>query len=446
MTKTIKLALVAAIAMGGTSAFATNGDNLISTGTQSRAMGGVGIAKSFGAESGLSNPALLSSVKNSEVAGSLTFFMPDVAAGSNVQSNAGAALQGAVGMTVPITSANSDADFSIIPEIAFASRINDNLVYGFSLTGTAGMGVDYSSTTFTPTDPGNGVFQMKTELALLKVAIPFAYQMDGLSLGVSPILQYGTLQMSHQTFTGPLASPKSSDTSFGYEVGASYDFNAVGVDGLTIGAVYKSELAMTYDNTISGSLLAFGMAPGFTQPGVTPITSGDNLDQPAEMGIGISYAMGQSTIALDYRNVAWGEAAGYSDFGWEDQDIISVGYEYATSTWAVRVGYNYAESPIKEQDGNTYGGAVKNFFNLAGFPGIVESHFTLGGGYAIDKKLTLDAAVVYAAEVSESFNTNGLAAAAYAFGGGTSPQNVGASSIDVTHSQLGITLGLNYKF
>ena len=206
---------------------------------------------------------------------------------------------------------------------------------------------------------------------------------------------------------------------------------------------------MTYDDVISKSIAAFGLAPGATQPGATSITSGDKLDQPAEMGIGVSYTMGESTIALDYRKVAWGDATGYADFGWEDQDVISVGYEYATSTWALRAGYNYAKSPIAEQNGNTYTGAVQNFFNLAGFPGVVESHFTIGGGYAIDKKLTLDAAIVYAAEVTESFNTNALAGAAYVAGNNGSQvgaQNVGASSVDVIHSQLGVTLGLNYKF
>jgi len=48
MKKTIKLAVVAALALGATSAFATNGDVMIGQGAKSRAMGGVGIAKAFG--------------------------------------------------------------------------------------------------------------------------------------------------------------------------------------------------------------------------------------------------------------------------------------------------------------------------------------------------------------------------------------------------------------
>jgi len=443
MTKSIKLALVAAMAMGATSAFATNGDNLISTGAKARGMGGVGIATTFGAESGLSNPALLSAVEKSEVAGSLTFFMPDVSFASDAGSVAFGAPTG-----LP-TAGDSSADFSIIPEIAFAQRLDDNIVYGFSLTGTAGMGVDYTSN-LQGTATDNGSFEMKTELQLLKVAIPVSYELNGLSLGLAPIMQYGTLQMSHQTLAGPLASPKSSDTSFGYEIGATYDFKDAGVEGLTLGAVYKSKLEMTYDDTIATSTAAFGVDAAGGMPGA--ITSGDNLDQPAEIGIGASYTMGESTIALDYRNVAWSDAAGYGDFGWEDQDIVAIGYEYATNDWALRVGYNHASSPIAEQDGSandptgaTYVGAVKNFFNLAGFPGIVESHYTIGGSYSINKDLTFDAAVVYAAEVTNEFDTTGMTQGIIQNLGGT-PTGTEASSAEVTHSQLGVTVGLSYTF
>ena len=450
MTKTIKLALVAAMAMGSTSAFATNGDNLIATGAKARGMGGVGIAKAFGSQSSLANPALLNSVKKSEVSGSVTMFMPDVETGSNAASNS------QTGTVNPIVTQASDADQSFIPEISYATRIDEKMVVGFSLTGTAGMGVDYDDAAFgTPAD--NGVFRMKTELALLKVAVPFSYQVDNsLTLGVAPILQYGTLQMSHIIDTSAPGTPPvpadfvlldngaSSDTSLGFELGVAYDMKEVGVEGLTLGAVYKSELAMTYDDTISSSIAAFGLSPAALAPGATAITSGDDLAQPAEFGIGASYTMGENTVSLDYKNVAWGSAAGYSDFGWEDQDIVAIGYEYAAPQWALRVGYNHASSPIAEQDGGTYTGAVQNFFNQAGFPGIVESHFTIGGSFDVSDALALDISAVYADEVSDSFDTSAMTAA-FQQGAGGAPTGT-PSSIETTHSQFGLSIGATYKF
>ena len=405
MRKTIKLAVVAALALGATSAFATNGDNLIATGAKARAMGGVGVATSFGAESALANPALLSTVKSSEFSGSVTAFMPDV----SIKGNYG----GAGAFT------DSDADFSLIPEIAYASRIDANLVYGVSVTGTAGMGVDLDNKN-TPM-----AAQMTSELALMKVSIPVSYQMGELALGFAPILQYGTLMVKNMAVP---SGPEDSDTGFGYELGLSYEVDK----GVTIGAVYKSEIAMTYKNVLSQSINAFGAGPGTTNT-TAPIMSGDKLDQPAEYGVGVSYVSGANTIAADYRRVEWGSATGYADFAWDDQDIFSIGYEYATKGWALRAGYNYAKSPISEQSVTgtaQYTAAVQNFFNLSGFPGVVESHYTFGGGYNMSDDLSIDCAVVYAAEEKNTYNTNA---------------GLGADA-SVVHSQLGVTVGATYKF
>lgn len=424
MKNTIKLAVVAALALGATSAFATNGDQMIGQGAKSRAMGGVGIAKSFGAESALANPANLNSTKDMEVTVAATVFMPSVAFKSD-------ALKYAQGNTGTISYADSASDLSVIPEVYYSARITERLVLGFAVAGTAGMGVDYSDTAFnygtTGTDGGNGSFQMKTNLQLLKVAVPLSYQIDGFTFGAAAIMQYGTLEMSHQYQTGltpPTAfalidNGKSSDTGYGLELGATYT-----TGGLTLGAVYKSAIKMTYDNTIQSSLEKF--------QATTFITSGDTLEQPEEIGAGISYEMSGNTLSAEVKRLKWGSAAGYSDFGWEDQDIYALGYEYAAKSWAVRAGYNYAKSPISEQDGTTPQGAVKNFFNLAGFPGVVDTHYTLGGGIALGDFI-IDCAFVYAPEVTNSYDITAMPAGP-------------STTADVTHSQMGVTIAGTYRF
>jgi long-chain fatty acid transport protein len=336
MRKTIKLAVVAALALGTTSAFATNGDVMIGQGAKSRSMGGVGIAKSFGAESGLANPAMIASVEKSEATLVVTAFAPSVAFSSNAMANT----MVAPGTQVNVQSADSAANFSVIPEIAYATRLNSNTVIGLSVSGTAGMGTDYDATAFgTATD--NGSFRMKTNLALLKVAVPVSYQIDGFTMGMAGILQYGTLQMTHMVNNGTGMVLRNddigADVGYGVEFGASYDMKNIGAKGLTLAAVYKSKIGMTYKNTISTSVTAFGGAA------MTGVNSGDNLDQPEERGVGMSYEMSGNTISFDYKNIAWGDAAGYKDFGWENQDVYAVGYEYADKSFAVRLGYNYAK-------------------------------------------------------------------------------------------------------
>jgi len=408
MKKTIKLAVVAALALGATSAFATNGALMIGQGAKSRSMGGVGIATAFGAQSAIANPANISSTTDSEATLAVTVFTPDVSFKSGYN--------GATG-----DYKKSGADLSVIPEIYYSKRLSDKLVVGLAIAGTAGMGVDYDNDIIgAPGAAGptsSGTDRMKTALSILKVVAPISYTTGGLTLGAAGVFQYGTLEMSHGTSAGFLDNGPASDVGYGLELGATYTKG-----GLTLGAVYKSKISMIYADTISTSLTAFG----------STITSGDKLDQPEERGVGISYTMGANTIAADYKKILWADASGYSDFGWEDQDVYSVGYEYATASWALRAGYNYAKSPISDLSaaGTDYQGSVKNFMVLAGFPGVVETHYTFGAGYNVTDSMSLNAAVVYAPEVTNTYALTG---------------NLGAEA-SVKHSQTGITIAATYTY
>jgi len=283
------------------------------------------------------------------------------------------------------------------------------------------MGTDYKNAPATA-----GAFKMQSALSIAKLSIPVAYTAGDLTVAVAPVFQYSTLKLNYNN--GVQDSDNKEDSSFGLggTVGLAYD-----VGNLTLGALYKSKIEATYDGNIANALRDFGM---------TTITSGDKLDQPAELGIGAAYKMGNSTFAADLKSVKWADAAGYRDFGWENQTVYSLGYQYQAPTWAIRAGYNYGKSPIVEQDGSTGDGAKTNFFNLAGFPAIVESHYTLGGDYSISDSFDLSLAYVYSPEVSETFSTAGGQA-------GTSEQFQGAgSTATVKHSQQAITLGATYKF
>ena len=137
--------------------------------------------------------------------------------------------------------------------------------------------------------------------------------------------------------------------------------------------------------------------------------------------------------------------------------VYALGYEYAAKKWAVRLGYNYAKSPIAEQDGSkgitnpangadNFSGAVKNFFNLSGFPGIVETHYTIGGGYNISDSLAIDGSFIYVPEVSASFDTSAMTEGLALGAGNGAAATTGASTADVTHSQMALTLAMSYKF
>lgn len=392
MKRSIKLAVAAAVALSTTSAFATNGDHLIGLGAKARGMGGVGIGMSHGAESALANPAMITSVEGTEVSFGGTIFMPDV----------------------EYNGVKSDADLSVIPEVAIASKGSDNFYWGVGMFGTAGMGVDYRKDT-TP-----ATMDMVTNLQLMQFAVPLAFKTNGFSIGVAPVLQYGSLDINyiHPMDGSTVGAGVAQDLGFGYNIGVGFEMN-----GLTLGASYKSSIDMEYDGQLSSATTPFAAMSVFPAP------MPDDLEQPAEIGVGASYTMQGHTLAVDYKRIKWSDAKGYKDFGWDDQDVFMVGYQYAQDNWALRAGFNHGSSPISEQAfGSTGAGAAMNMFNLLGFPATVQNHYTIGGSYAFSRMVSADLAYTYAAEEEDSY-ANVL--------GGTST---------VKHSQNGVSMQLNFNF
>ena len=449
MTKTIKLALVAAMAMGATSAFATNGDVLIGIGAKARGMGGVGIGMSHGAESAHMNPALITSIKgNNEISFGGTLFMPDLQTTNSLfgPDGAGGYAQG------PVTTADSDADTFVIPSVSLATKINDNWYWGLGMWGTGGLGVDYRDTA--ESTLGGSHMSMVTSLQLMQFGVPLAYTNNGMTIGVTPIIQYGALDINYEN---PMAGDAtvgagvSDDIAFGFNVGLAYETN-----GFTIGAVYKSEIEMDFEdvlqNAISpmlqanpGSVAAYGAGMFPFEPTSSEYTN-SKLSSPEEYGIGVSYTTGGHTLAVDYKLINWEDAETYKDFGWEDQDVIAIGYEYATDTWAVRCGYQYAESAVQDNkdkglalDGQFQAAGnyspmtgqplnLTNTFNLLGFPGTQESHVTIGGTYAFNETLSMDIAAVFALENTESAT------------------NFSGVEISTDHSEDSYSIQINYNF
>jgi long-chain fatty acid transport protein len=402
MKRSIKIAVAAAMALSTTSVFATNGDHLIGLGAKARGMGGIGIGMSHGAESALANPAMITSVKGTEISFGGTIFMP------NVKTDLGTGEGGY----------DSTADLSVIPEVAIAQNAGNGFYWGIGMYGTAGMGTDYRNANTAGMAYNN--FKMVTNLQLMQFAVPLAYKSEGFSIGIAPVLQYGSLDINYD---GSTTQGVAQDLGMGYNIGVAYEMGA-----LTLGASYKSAIDMEYKGQISTAMGDFTGMMGFPNPGIA-----DNLEQPAEMGIGASYAVNGHTVAVDYKKIKWSDAKGYKNFGWDDQDVFVVGYQYAQDNWALRAGYNYAKSPIKDQMTTN---PLANTFNLLGFPATIESHYTVGASYGFTKMTSVDLAYMYAPEVKDTF-TSAL------------PDGLGGfymGDITTKHSQSSISAQLNFNF
>ena len=413
-----KLILISTLT--STMLLATNGDHLISVGTKSRGMGGAGMAVSHCAESTLHNPALITCTKGTSISFGGTLFMPDMSA-----------KMGQAG------SHDSDADMSIIPGVAISHKLNENWYLGIGMWGTAGMGVDYRDASQSQTDSGN--MQMVSNLQLMQFAPSLAYSTGTFGVAVTPVIQYGALDMNYQGFDGSnVGDGVAQDLGYGVNVGGYYDL----VNGLTLGAVYKSKIDMEYKNQLSTA------TKPFVDFGIFPEAMDDHLEQPAEIGVGIGYEKDKHTVAFDYKKVKWGDAKGYKDFGWEDQNVYALGYQYKDDKWRLRLGYNYAKQPISEAPSGpavipagSYaqaGGNALNLFNLLGFPATSEKHYTLGGGYEFSDNFYVDLAYVYAPKTTTTMNTIT----------GLNPQTgdmyTGESTVE--HSESSLSFQLSYRF
>lgn len=399
-------------------AFATNGTNMTGVGAQSVAMGGTGVAAYYGAENVIVNPAMIGKGTGTEFAFGGTLFKP------NVQNN---------GLGGGNDYATSSGDTYMIPAISLSSRINDSWSFGLGMYGTSGMGVDYKNKT---TGGFGTLLDAQTTLQIMRIVPTVAYNTKNAGVGFSPIIQYGALDINYRNDLAAgknVGSGMSSDLGMGFSLGGYFDV----AKNFTLGASYSSEIEMKYKNQLSTASADF--AP-FLANG--PFV--DKLAQPAEIKVGAAYTMGNIMLTGDFKQIRWGEAKGYKDFGWEDQNVISLGLKYSGNRYWLGIGYNKADNPIKNFNGNlamggTTDGAVKNMFNNMFFPAITEQHFSVGGGYDITKNVSLEGAIMYAPEVSVTADTSALTQALN--------QSLAATSSNTTkHSQMAYTIQAKYKF
>ncbi len=391
-------------------AFATNGTNMTGVGAQSVALGGTGVAAYYGAENVIINPAMIGKGTGTEFTFGGTLFKPAVS------NNGGGTTQ-----------TNSDADTNVIPSIALSSRINNNLSFGIGAFGTSGMGVDYRSATNT------GLMKAQTALQIMRFVPTLAYNTSNLGIGASAIVQYGALDINYVPGANGIGSGMASDLGYGFSLGGYYDLTKQ----LTFAASYTSAINMNYKGQLSTASNYF-----VTQGGMVSAMS-DNLEQPAEIKAGASYTVGNITLTGDFKQIRWGDAKGYKDFGWKDQNVIALGMKYSGKGYWMGAGYNRADNPINVNTSTGsatvgtpayYQPGTLNMFNNLMFPAITEQHFSVGGGYDLTKNVSLEGAVMYAPEVTASVPVNDGS------GGALNVTNT------TKHSQTAFTVQAKYKF
>ncbi len=424
-------AMVLGLGLGTTAGHATNGDMFIGIGPVSRSMGGTGVATPQDAVSAVfSNPAAmcLSPVcSQPQLDAAMTVFMP----------------RPSTSVTASGTTYGADSDTSsyFIPALGVSFPVGGDTSrwrMGVAAYGISGLGVDYRDTVIDNNqffDFGGGNYApmgagVYTDLAIAKFAPSMAYAVSpDLSLGASLHMDYATLD---------LGAGKKNDLGFGIQLGAVWK----PVKDVSIGLTYISPQSTTFDDVTD----------------FDGDRSSDSLELeiPQQVALGVAWTGldDRLLVELDGRWLNWSDAAGYDEFDWEDQWVVSLGVQYAIvpEKLFLRAGYNFGNNPVKEHHGwdgsfnpntgspnstNTVQGKdIASYyyegFRTIGFPAIVEHHLTLGVGWAVKENLVLNLAWMHAFNNSMS-------------GSGTDPFGQPASFKSELYEDS-IELGLTWRY
>lgn len=266
-------------------------------------------------------------------------------------------------------------DLFIVPDGAYARRIDETWSWGVTLYGNGGLNTEYHETTGVPGSslvpercgdrPGNffgGCGEVGFDLLQLVVAPTLAMRVnDTHSIGVTPLLAYQQLRVYGLQAFEALSREPHHVTNNGYE-GAYGAGVRVGWLGrlrpwLDVGATYATKVYMEDFHEYRGLLV------------------GGNFDIPANFSMGLALKDEHVTLALEVHRIYFGNVPALangvlnslndptgkplgdqhgSGFNWEHQTNYRVALIWhATPRLDVRAGFAYGRVPQADDSTNT---------------------------------------------------------------------------------------------
>lgn len=331
-------------------AHATNGYFPHGFGLKAKGMGGTAVALTHDAFAGVNNPASAAFVGNRYDIGA-EIFLPKRSA--TVPPAMG-------GVTV-----ESGKSAFLIPEFGYNVALSDKLALGLTVYGNGGMNTSYAPS-FGDMNIFGGTGKLGVNLMQLIVAPTVAYKLaDNHSLGLSPLLVYQ--QFEAYGLDGPgfglENQGKDNSTGIGVRLGYMGQFG----DAVTVGASYSPKINMSRFKDYANLFAENG-----------------DFDIPENYALGVAVKVTPAVqVALDYTRINYSGVASIGNassdpaapgFGWQDVKTVKLGVQWQMNNqWTLRAGYNHGTNPIQPADA---------FLNILA-PGVIKSHITVGGTYAM---------------------------------------------------------------
>lgn len=305
----------------------------------------------------------------------------------------------------------SNSNYFVVPSLGYTMPFaNQRAAFGISLYGNGGMNTNYGSNfAGSSIGPGSSVFggghagvdfkQMFLNLAAAwKITPTF-------SVGASVI---PTAQTFNTKGVSPLKVFSAYPNDFSNR-GTDYSFGL----GVKFGTLFKPSqyfsAGLSYQPHISMSRLN-------DYKGLLPDKG--RLDTPANGTAGITisphkkFSINMDVQRIWYENIdAYGNDAtscgsspnpcfginNGAGFAWKNTNVYKFGAQwFANEKLTLRTGYAHVTQPVPSS-------SVSNLFNILA-PAVAQDHYTVGLGYAINEKFSLNPYFLYATKISSSGN------------------------------------------
>ena len=312
-------------------------------------------------------------------------------------------------------SIDSENELFLIPQFGYNWMLDQNRSVGVSVYGNGGMNTEYEggeAILFNPlagtmvSAPGTyGDGTAGVDLAQLFIATTYSAKLsEKTSYGISALVAYQRFEAKGLGNFAPFSvdpenlSNNDHDTSYG--LGVRIGFQTEVAPGIRIGAAYQPKIDMKEFDDYSGL---------FAEDG--------DFDIPSNFSVGAAFDIGKTgVLVIDIQQINYEDVAAVSNsitpltdgsclpsftggtgdgclggddgagFGWEDMQIVKIGYQWQDGDWTWRVGYSTGDQPIPDSEVT---------FNILA-PGVMTDHVTFGFTRKLDASSSINFAAMYA--------------------------------------------------
>ncbi|MDH3388984.1 MAG: outer membrane protein transport protein, partial [Gammaproteobacteria bacterium] len=311
-------------------------------------------------------------------------------------------------------SIDSDNELFLIPQFGYNWVLDPDSSIGISVYGNGGMNTEYKGGTATLFDgvasfvtlPGTfGANTAGVDLSQLFFSTTYSARLSPTtSWGISGIVAYQRFEADGLANFAPFSTDPNSLSNNGHDtstgIGVRLGIQTEVSPGIRLGAAYQPEIEMSEFDDYAGL---------FAEKG--------DFDIPSNLTIGAAFDIGQDgVLVVDLQQINYEDVPSVSNpiqllftdcmpgvggpgclggsngagFGWQDIQVVKVGYQWQDGDMTWRVGVSVSEQPIPKEE---------IMFNILA-PGVIEETLTFGFTRQLDAKSALSFAAMYAPSVS----------------------------------------------